>query len=86
LRPASNVPVESSAYFAIGEAIDDAIARGARAVVVDGAVENGRLVVRVEDDGAARTITLTAIADRIGAIGGDAVVDAGTCTMEFPCG
>jgi hypothetical protein len=72
-------------YFAIAEAIDDVSFRGAGRVSVSAVHRDGRLIVSVEDDGSVRASPMTAIADRVGALGGDVVVGDTTCRMEIPC-
>lgn len=78
-------PVETSVYFAVTEAIDDASLRGAGSVSVSAVHRDGRLTLTVEDDGSVRASPMTAIADRVGALGGDVVVGDTTCRMEIPC-
>jgi signal transduction histidine kinase len=78
-------PIETSVYFAITEAIDDASLRGAGRVSVSAVHDDGRLIVTVEDDGAVGASPMTAISDRVGALGGDVVVGDTACRMEIPC-
>jgi signal transduction histidine kinase len=77
--------VETTAYVAVAEAIDDAAGRRATSVSVRVAREGDRLVVTVNDDGARRSSRLVHLADRIGALGGS--LDAGPTTLraEIPC-
>jgi signal transduction histidine kinase len=77
--------VETTAYAMIAEAIDDASLRGASFVSVRAGQEDSRLVIDVEDDGRSRASPLTAVDDRVGAIGGSA--DAGPTSLRavLPC-
>ena len=68
-------PVETTAYFTVAEAVDDAARRGADHAVVSVLEEDGRLLVSVEDSGSDRTSTLVGLADRVGALGGNLVVE-----------
>src|SRR5215207_1702084 len=56
--------VEAGAYVAVDEAIRDATARGAAVVDVSAHVDDGRLVVTAEDDGAPRADRLLHVVDR----------------------
>jgi signal transduction histidine kinase len=78
-------PVETAAYFAVTEAVDDAAARGAEHAAVTLLREDERLVVTVEDDGAERTSPMVAVTDRVGALGGRVLVESTKCIAEIPC-
>jgi signal transduction histidine kinase len=78
--------VEAGAYIAVDEAIRDAAARGAAVVDVSAGVEDGRLVVTAEDDGAPRAGGLVHVVDRVGALGGEIRVTARRLRAEIPCG
>src|SRR5829696_1551113 len=78
--------VEAGAYVAVDEAIRDATARGAAVVDVSAHVDDGRLVVTAEDDGAPRADRLLHVVDRVGALGGDVHVTARRLRAEIPCG
>ena len=78
--------VEAGAYIAVDEAIRDAAARGAAVVDVSAGVEDGRLVVTAEDDGAPRADGLVHVVDRVGALGGEVRVTARRLRAEIPCG
>jgi signal transduction histidine kinase len=77
-----DAPVEAALYVAVREAIDDAVERGATWIRV---TVNGRAVLRVEDDGAARSSPLMHVADRIGALGGETVFGPNSLLAEVPC-
>src|SRR5262249_52604569 len=64
------VAVETAAYVAVAEALDDAVRRGAAHAGVSANRFDGDLLVRVDDDGSARTAGMTRLSDRIGALGG----------------
>jgi signal transduction histidine kinase len=78
-------PVETTAYLAVAEAIDDAVQRGASYATVRALREDERLVVEVVDDGSERASTLIQLADRVGAVGGALKVGATTVRAEMPC-
>lgn len=78
-------PVETAAYRAVAEAIDDAARRGATFVSVDVGCERERLLVTVEDDGSDRRSPLIHLADRIGALGGSLEVSQTTLRAAIPC-
>jgi signal transduction histidine kinase len=78
-------PVETAAYRAVAEAIDDAAGRGATFVSVDVNREGERLLVTVEDDGSDRSSALIHLADRVGALGGSLEVGQTTLRAEIPC-
>lgn len=77
--------VEAAAYFAVVEAVNDAIARAATSVQVDVSCGGQWLVVAVGDDARPRGASLEHLADRIGALGG--AVDFGPNTLQasIPC-
>jgi signal transduction histidine kinase len=79
------MPVETTAYFVVAEAIDDAARRGASYAVVSGPRHDERLVVEVKDDGSERTSTMIHLADRVGAVGGRLQVEPTTLRAEIPC-
>jgi signal transduction histidine kinase len=78
-------PVETTAYFVVAEAIDDAARRDARYAAVSAPRDEERLVVTVEDDGSERNSTMIQLADRVGAVGGRLVLEATTLRAEIPC-
>ena len=78
-------PIESAAYVVVAEAIADSIERGAQYVAVRTALKDGRLVVTVEDDGAGRGSSMVHLADRVGAVGGNLVLEPTSLTAELPC-
>lgn len=78
-------PVETTAYLVVAEGIGSAVERGASRAVVNALREEQRLVVTVEDDGSEHTATLTHLADRVGAIGGQLAVDGTTLQAVIPC-
>ena len=79
-------PVETTAYLVVAEAIDDAARRGASYAAVSALSDDGRLEVKVEDDGSERTSTMIHLADRVGAVGGRLQVEPATLRAEIPCG
>jgi signal transduction histidine kinase len=78
-------PVETAAYRAVAEAIDDAARREATFVSVDVDREGERLLVTVEDDGSEHSSPLIHLADRIGALGGSLEVSQTTLRAAIPC-
>jgi signal transduction histidine kinase len=78
--------VEAGAYIAVDEAIRDAAARGATVLDISAGVEDRRLVVTAEDDGAPRADGLVHVVDRVGALGGEVRVTARRLRAEIPCG
>jgi signal transduction histidine kinase len=77
--------VESAAYRTIVAAVEDAARRGATHARVHIAPENGRLVVEVHVDAAARACALLPVADRVGALGGTLDVEPTCIRAEIPC-
>ena len=78
--------VETTAYVAVVEAIEDAARRGASFLSVQVQGADGRLAITAEDDGAPRTGEPTRLADRVGALGGTLVLEHATLRVEIPCG
>jgi signal transduction histidine kinase len=78
-------PVETAAYRTVVEGIDDAARREATFVSVDVGREDGQLIITLRDDGAARTLPLVHLADRIGALGGSLDVGKTTLRAVVPC-
>ena len=78
-------PIESAAYVAVAEALEDAVSRGAGGATVSAVQEDGRLVITVEDDGAACRSSMVQVADRVGAVGGTLRVEPASLRAEFPC-
>jgi signal transduction histidine kinase len=78
-------PVETTAYLVVAEGIDDAARRGASYAAVSAVRHDGRLVVKVDDDGSARTSTMIHLVDRVRATGG--LLDVGRTALlaEIPC-
>jgi signal transduction histidine kinase len=85
--PSARYPaaVETAAYIAVAEAIDDAVARDATFVGIAVREEGDRLVLVADDDGAPRRSPPVHVCDRVGALAG--VVDARETTLraEIPC-
>jgi signal transduction histidine kinase len=77
--------VETAAYFAIVEAVDDAAGRAATHAAIRVAEHDGRLLVTVEDDGAERASEMSALVDRVGALGGSVAVGPRALQAEIPC-
>ena len=78
-------PVETAAYLAVSEAVHDAAGRGASFVSADVRLEGPRLVVVARDDGSPRSAALVHLADHIGALGGELVVQGSTLRAVIPC-
>jgi len=77
--------VEATAYFALVEALDDAIGRGADRATLTLSHTYGRLLVTVEDDGADRISPMISLGDRVGALGGTIALEPKVCRVEVPC-
>ena len=77
--------VEAVAYFAVAEAITDAAARAATAVLVGIERAGERLLVAVGDDGRQGRTSLEHVADRVGALGGSVDVEPNTVRASIPC-
>jgi signal transduction histidine kinase len=77
--------VETTAYFAVAEAVDDAARRGSDHAAVTVVHDDGRLVVTVEDSGSKRTSSMVMLGDRVGALGGILVVEPTVLRAEIPC-
>ena len=77
--------VETTAYVAVLEAIDDAASRSASFADVRVRRRDDRLVVTVDDDGRARASELTRLEDRVGALGGRLELDQRALRAEIPC-
>ena len=78
--------VEAAAVLMVAGAIEDAAGRGADYAAVTAAHRDGRLTVTVEDDGQGRSVSMTEIADRVGAPGGILTVEPTWMGVEIPCG
>ena len=90
-------PLEVAAYYVVCEAVTNTVKHGRTATRIDveAVLRAGRLVVRVDDDGAGGAVArsgsgLAGIADRVGAHGGTLRIEsppgAGThLVMELPC-
>jgi signal transduction histidine kinase len=86
VEPARQPPaVETTAYVAVAEAIEDARRRGANVLAARVGREGDRLVITAEDDGAPRSSRLVHLADRVGALGGSLDVGDRTLRAEIPC-
>lgn len=77
--------VEAAVYLVVAEGIQDAAGRGATLVTVAIDGDDARIAVTVEDDGSERASDLVALADRIGAVGGDLHVDWTRLRGDIPC-
>ena len=69
----------------VAEGIDDAAQRGASYAAVSAARHDERLVVKVDDDGSARTSSMIHLVDRVGATGGLLEVGPTALLAEIPC-
>ena len=78
---------EMAAYLVVIEGVEHAVRRGATHAIVRVDCEDGRLVLRLEDDGVESHVAPpVGLADRIGAIGGSLEVEAKTLRAEILCG
>ena len=77
--------VETTAYVAVADAIEDARRRGASFLAARVVREGDSLVIAAEDDGAPRSTRLVHLADRVGALGGSLDVAGTTLRAEIPC-
>jgi signal transduction histidine kinase len=77
--------VETTAYVAAAEAIDDAARRGATHLAVRVTRRSDQLVLVAEDDGRARAAPLVHLADRVGALGGRLEAGSTVIRVELPC-
>jgi signal transduction histidine kinase len=77
--------VEAAAYRTVVEGIHDAAERQATYVSVDVGREEGRVIIALLDDGAARASPLVHLADRVGALGGSLEFGKTTLRAEIPC-
>jgi signal transduction histidine kinase len=77
--------VETTAYAVVTEAVGDAVARGASYCAVVARRIDGRVRLRMEDDGAPRATAPVALADRVGALGGTIAQESGRLSVELPC-
>ena len=75
---------ETAAYLLVVEALEDAAARGATQLTVDAVHGDSQLVVTAEDDGSARTCSMVAAADRVGAVGGTLDAEATRVSASMP--
>jgi signal transduction histidine kinase len=81
----SPTSTETVAYFAVVEAVQDAHRRLASRVRVTGEPDAHLLIVVIDDDGEPRGSSLTAVVDRVGALGGTTTLGPTTCRLEIPC-
>ena len=77
--------VETTAFVAAVEAIDDAARRGATFVQVRVERRSDRLVLLAEDDGRPRSAPMIHLADRVGALAGTLAADPNAIRVELPC-
>jgi signal transduction histidine kinase len=77
--------VEAAAYFAVIEAVADAVDRQARLVRVSADRRDGRLEMTIDDDGSARISPMVAIEDRVGSAAGDVLVEPTSIRVTIPC-
>lgn len=77
--------VEAAVYVVVAEGIQDAAGRGATFVTVATVGDDAGIVVTVEDDGSERASDLVALADRVGAVGGDLQVESTRLRGDIPC-
>jgi signal transduction histidine kinase len=77
--------VETAAYLVVAEAVDHCAAAGASYARVSARREGGTLAVEVEHDGAPVAARRFAVADRLGALGGQFTSDPGRVRAAIPC-
>jgi signal transduction histidine kinase len=77
--------VETTAYAAAVEAVDDAAARSAGYVEIDAWDDGDTVVVDVEDDGSDRRDPIVPLDDRVGALGGTVETGSRTLRIVIPC-
>ena len=77
--------VETTAYLAVAEAIEDAARRGAPFLSVRVRCAEGRLTITANDEGRPRSGHLPHLADRVGALGGALELGDTTLRVEIPC-
>jgi signal transduction histidine kinase len=79
-------PVETAAYYAVTEAIEDAARRGASHATVSVVQVDETLVLSIDTDGSEVGLPMVALAaDRVGALGGSVRVAPTSCRVEIPC-
>jgi signal transduction histidine kinase len=76
--------VENTFYFVAVDALTDAIERGAGLVTIVVAHDDQRISMVVQDDGSARTSRMVSLADRVGALDGNVVLEPNMCTVGMP--
>ena len=79
--------VETTAYTAVVEAVEDASTRSAGwvEVEVETLADEDAVVVRVEDDGSERREPIVSLDDRVGALGGSVETGPRTLRAVIPC-
>jgi signal transduction histidine kinase len=78
-------PVEAAVYFAVAEALSDAVRRGADHAAITVGHDGDRLVVSIEDNGSGDASPMVAAADRVGALGGSLSAGRAGYRAEIPC-
>jgi len=79
------VMVEAAAYALVADAVDDAVTRAASYLTVEVHQQGDLLVVETADDGSARESPMTAVVNRVGALGGHVLVGTSTLRGDLPC-
>jgi len=79
------VMVEAVAYALVADAVDDAVTRAASYLTVEVHQQGDLLVVETADDGSARESPMTAVVNRVGALGGHVLVGTSTLRGDLPC-
>jgi signal transduction histidine kinase len=77
--------VETTAYVAVAEALEDAVRRGAPFLSVRVRSADGRLTITANDEGSPRSGHLPQLADRVGALGGTLELGDTSLRAEIPC-
>jgi signal transduction histidine kinase len=78
--------IETAAYFAVVEAVDDAAQRHADHAALTVTHADRCLTLTLADNGSRRTSPMIALADRVGALGGTLHLEPTSCRVEMPCG
>ena len=77
--------VETTAYAAVVEALEDAVTRSADSLEVEVWDDQDTLVVGIDDDGSERLGRIVSLDDRVGALGGSVETGARTLRVVIPC-
>ena len=78
-------PIETAAYYAVAEAVDDAARRGASHATVTVVQVDKWLVLTIENDVSDVGSPMVNLADRVGAMAGSVLTKGTSCRVEIPC-